>query len=560
MEVQDEGAPPVRVIYIGNEIPVQEGPIYIIPDLIGSEENIEENEIDTDRSSPVPSVVSDAPTEIIDEESSNDTTDVLKPAEAKEEETSKKRTHSDVENDDDDDGTLCPICYDNWTNAGEHRLCSLRCGHLFGLSCVTRWLDSQRKKTCPTCKKHVSRNDIRHIYAKKVITVDTHVVEMLKKQLVDVNCEKVQLQMELTKSKCKESLLMQEISSLKQQVTELTSKNVSYGSQKNKSQTSSCVKLYKDKSLEISSGCRVFDANSRLNIIAVSSKSPNALFAGFGIRKVVISDYKLAMFLPLHTDAIRDVAFHPENNGLLTASLDKSCKFVDCTTNSTAVSVACGIELWSCCWDCINGNVFYAGTRQGSILKYDLRQPNNYVSIKHVPGDMSPVVSVASLSREGSSAVISCKLSSLWFFDGNDEDTIVQLPIEGPFISMRCEPLTKQVLVSSRPNTNFPYTRHTLFTVDKSLQCNTVHTFRVDSKPNFLSRSCFVMHQNDYIAAHNEKDKCVVLWSINTGSKVTSVPAYDPVLDLCSFKLNDQRFLVSLTEKKMDFFKFTEDS
>lgn len=553
MEVHDEGAPPVRVIYIEstNAIPVQEGPIYIIPDVIRGEGNIEDNDADTAPPSPVPSVISDATTETIDEES-NDPPEAMKPAE---EEPSKKRSYSDVEKDedDDDDGRLCPICYDNWTNAGEHRLCSLRCGHLFGLSCVTRWLDSQRKKTCPSCKKHVSRNDIRYIYAKKVITVDTHVVELLKKQLVDVNCEKVQLQMELTKSKCRESLLMQEVASLKQQIMEFSAKNVP---QKIKSMPSNTVKLYKDKSLEISSGCRVFDANTRLNTIAVSSKSPNALFAGFGIRKVTISDYKLATFLPLHSDAIRDVAFHPENNGLLTASLDKFCKFVDCSTNSTAISIGCGIELWSCCWDSINENIFYVGTRQGSVLRYDLRQPSNYVSVYNVPGDMSPVVSVASFSKEGLSAVISCKLNSLWAFSGN-EDTPMQLPVDGPFISMRCEPLTKQVLVSSRPNSNFPYTRHTLFTVDKSSQCNIVHTFRVDSKPNFLTRSCFIMHKNDYVAAHSEKDKCVVLWSINTGSKVTSAPAYDPVLDLCSFKINDEQFLISLTEKKMDFFKFT---
>lgn len=171
MEVQDEGAPPVRVIYIGNanEIPVQEAPIYIIPDAVADEEdeddnNDADNDTVTASPSPAPSVVSEANTEIIDEESS----DVNAPEETKEgeekEQQSKKRPHSEGEDEDEDDGRLCPICYDNWTNAGEHRLCSLRCGHLFGLSCVTRWLDSQRKKSCPTCKKHVSRNDIRYVW------------------------------------------------------------------------------------------------------------------------------------------------------------------------------------------------------------------------------------------------------------------------------------------------------------------------------------------------------------------------------------------------------------
>lgn len=574
MEVQEDNDPQqVQNAYTGagedaNEVIVRdehgyEQSYYIIPDVdIEVVRNFEDNE--DDPLSPVSSVVSELTTDNNEENSNQLPNSDIVPDEQPNK--ANKRSHSDVEDtyddDDDDDGKLCPICYDNWTNVGPHRLCSLKCGHLFGLSCLTRWLDTQRRKTCPSCKKHVSRNDIRYIYAKKVIAVDTQIVETLKKQIVDINCEKLQLQTELNKLKCRESLLMQEVDNLKKHIAGLNTRKATVDSNVLKAypQRSNAVKLYKDKSLDLSTGCRVFDVNVRLNTIAVSSKSNNALFAGYGIRKVTISDYKLTTFLPLHSDAIRDVAFHPENNCLLTASLDKSCKYIDCSTNSSAITVGCGVELWSCCWDCINTNIFYVGTRQGSIFKYDIRQTANYVSVYNVPGDMSPVVSVSS---SGISSLLSCKLSSLWHFNQNDNNTATQLPIDGPFISMRCEAITKQILVSSRPSVNFPYTRHTLFNIDKSAQCNITHTFSVDSKPNFMSRSCFIMNNsNDYIAAHSEKDKCVILWSINTGNKVTTIPAYDPVLDLCSFKLliNDEHLLVSLTEKKLDFFKFTKSN
>ncbi|VDM64762.1 unnamed protein product [Angiostrongylus costaricensis] len=41
-------------------------------------------------------------------------------------------------NDDSctDDG--CSICYEDYTSAGEHRLASIKCGHFFGYSCITR--------------------------------------------------------------------------------------------------------------------------------------------------------------------------------------------------------------------------------------------------------------------------------------------------------------------------------------------------------------------------------------------------------------------------------------
>jgi hypothetical protein len=48
---------------------------------------------------------------------------------------------------EEDEGAQCTICLDPWSNSGEHRLCSLVCGHFFGKSCITTWL----KKTKTWC-------------------------------------------------------------------------------------------------------------------------------------------------------------------------------------------------------------------------------------------------------------------------------------------------------------------------------------------------------------------------------------------------------------------------
>lgn len=42
---------------------------------------------------------------------------------------------------DDDDGQTCSICLDTWEYKGEHRLVALKCGHLFGESCILRYFD-----------------------------------------------------------------------------------------------------------------------------------------------------------------------------------------------------------------------------------------------------------------------------------------------------------------------------------------------------------------------------------------------------------------------------------
>lgn len=52
--------------------------------------------------------------------------------------TPKRSQAGNIDMADEDDGLTCPICMDTWNFEGTHRLVSLKCGHLFGESCVRR--------------------------------------------------------------------------------------------------------------------------------------------------------------------------------------------------------------------------------------------------------------------------------------------------------------------------------------------------------------------------------------------------------------------------------------
>ncbi len=65
----------------------------------------------------------------------------------------------------------CPICFDEWTSGGEHRLVSLKCGHLFGESCIARWLQTSGK--CAQCNQANRLCDIRRLFAKSIKAADT---------------------------------------------------------------------------------------------------------------------------------------------------------------------------------------------------------------------------------------------------------------------------------------------------------------------------------------------------------------------------------------------------
>ncbi|XP_024361431.1 uncharacterized protein [Physcomitrium patens] len=74
----------------------------------------------------------------------------------------------------DSEGTTCPICMEPWTSTGNHRICSLACGHLFGKSCIKRWLKLTGKKQgkCPHCNKRARIEDLRTLYVPRLAVMD----------------------------------------------------------------------------------------------------------------------------------------------------------------------------------------------------------------------------------------------------------------------------------------------------------------------------------------------------------------------------------------------------
>ena len=53
---------------------------------------------------------------------------------------------------------------------GMHRIVSLKCGHLFGMSCLQRCLKA--RKHCPQCNEPAKKRDIRPIFCSKILAKD----------------------------------------------------------------------------------------------------------------------------------------------------------------------------------------------------------------------------------------------------------------------------------------------------------------------------------------------------------------------------------------------------
>ncbi|KAL5981801.1 hypothetical protein ACLOJK_015866 [Asimina triloba] len=93
---------------------------------------------------------------------------------------------------DEPDTFTCSICMEPWTSVGPHRTCCLPCGHVYGRSCIDRWIrQGGSESKCPQCNKKCKLSEVRNLYAPRVVVVD----EDLQKELVSLRSENELLKM-----------------------------------------------------------------------------------------------------------------------------------------------------------------------------------------------------------------------------------------------------------------------------------------------------------------------------------------------------------------------------
>ncbi|XP_008549760.1 E3 ubiquitin-protein ligase RFWD3 [Microplitis demolitor] len=477
------------------------------------------------------------------------------------------------EDEDNDTGRLCPICMDYWSNSGDHRLCSLRCGHLFGYSCVHKWLTvacTSGNRRCPQCNKKATQKDIRVIYATSVSVIDTVEIDMLKKQLLEVNAEKNRIELELSNSQLRQRSYLDQIANLQKRIVELERQKSDMSIRINESMSSVAKKFHLDHTVDIckEGGCRVLAYNPWYGCLAVSQLSRSALFTGYGVKKILTDKFQAMPLFMLHTQQIRDIAFHPvQQSLLLSISFDRTAKLMDVQNNVTVHGYPIDSQGWSCCWSGDNPNIFHAGTQKGSIVQFDIRQTSGAVDTIESPGDRSPVVSLSTVPPNSSTGLIrggfiATRLNTCFAYEPwNNVYVPKQMFLEGPFMSIRYDEKNHHALVSSRPNSRQPQSRHLVLSLEagneNSVVCNIVHTFHAGNSQKLMSRPCHVNLQDDtLVAAHQENTRSIPLWSIGTGKQLHSIQAHDPALDLVSFATNDKTFLASLSEKKLRLYNY----
>ncbi|NXA90643.1 RFWD3 ligase, partial [Melanocharis versteri] len=495
---------------------------------------------------------------------------------------------------DEEEGDTCAICFEQWTNAGDHRLSALRCGHLFGYTCIERWLKGQAGK-CPQCNKKAKRSDIVILYARTLKALDTSEQERMRSSLEKEQMLRRQAELESAQSRLQLQVLTDECSKLRKQVQELkalvSQYNVSTSQQPGSSRTclpgslppsQSQRKYHLEKVFLVSQtgNCRVMAYCDSLSCLVVSQPSPQSTFIpGCGVKMMSLANLKSSQYIPIHSKQIRGLAFGTRADGLLlSAALDSTLKLTSLATNTVVQTYNAGRPVWSCCWCLDDTNYVYAGLVNGSIMIYDLRDTNSHVQELVPQKSRCPMVSLSYLPRMASASlpyggILAGTLEGACFWEQKAGNSYRphHLPLEpGGCIDLQTEVNTRHCLATYRPGKNNPCVRCVMMELtcsplteaseDVVCSSNPVQTFSAGPTCKLLTKNAIFQSPEDdgsvFVCAGDEASNSALLWDAGSGSLLQKLPADLPVLDICPLEVNQTHLLATLTEKMVNIYKW----
>uniref|UniRef100_A0A8C1UC43 RING-type E3 ubiquitin transferase n=1 Tax=Cyprinus carpio TaxID=7962 RepID=A0A8C1UC43_CYPCA len=486
---------------------------------------------------------------------------------------------------DEGEGETCSICFEPWTTAGDHRLAALRCGHLFGFICISRWLTGGGSK-CPQCNKPAKRGHIIFLYARKLKAVDNTEEVRLKSRLELEQGSRRMEQLEVAQCRQQMQLMADENVRLRKEVEELrrwkaqaafgSSQRASLSSSQRQDSSSGGHYVF-SKAVLVSQtgGSRVLSYCEPLGCLLASQPSPQAtLVPGFGVKKISTATLKPSQYVPIHSKQIRGLAFSRHQDSLLlSAALDNTLKLTSLMTNTVVQAYNTGRPVWSCCWCHDNNNYIYAGLANGSVLVYDTRDTSTHVQELAPLRSSCPVVSLSYIPRAASSTfpcggLIAGSLEGGCFWEHVEGTTYTPhiLPLEsGSCTDIQVEPDSRHCLVTYRPGRANPSLRCVLMELSRTPQtdscsCSPVQTFTAGSSCKLLTKNAVFKSPAGegatLVCAGDEATNSTMVWDAGTGALLQKMPADLPVLDLCPFGVNQSSFLASLTEKMLKVYKW----
>ncbi|KAI9184311.1 hypothetical protein H9P43_003364 [Blastocladiella emersonii ATCC 22665] len=283
-----------------------------------------------------------------------------------------------------EEAVQCPICTEPMTNSGAHRIASLACGHLFGRSCIERWLvphvRGERKK-CPSCNTTATHKQLRNIFATAVVAADTEQLTTLRREIDRQVGLRERAETEIASLKNTIGQMQDEIRNAELKIRAFEQREHRRALREHPDSDRFQTFAWTNQPPR-----RVAPSGTFRYIAPLSDSETLALSQQLGAdHNVLLYSVGLAQAFPVqvgHTKPIRALTASPAGRAMqfLTASADTT----GCLVNVHSMSVAMRFQLrsaaWSCCFDSTSDLRVWYGTADNAILGFDLRWPHQPVA------------------------------------------------------------------------------------------------------------------------------------------------------------------------------------
>ncbi|KAI0244862.1 hypothetical protein L0F63_000742 [Massospora cicadina] len=305
---------------------------------------------------------------------------------------------------EEDEETLCTICTDEWTSSGTHQVAALRCGHVFGKSCLELWHRSKTDKgqrgafaSCPNCSAPYKLRDIFPLYVRNIKALDISerecairlakdaqrdrdraAAELGRVKMLNVMCELQldQVRKELSEAKRKLSQLEEG----RHEVCETTGARAPGSANAVFTSAHHSHPLFEyDFSITIGDrdhSSRVMAYCASRNLILASKRFGAA---SYGLVTLNLRDIQLQKFYPVHHAMIRDIKIIERDAEVLalSASMDATLKLSSPYSSVVLASFQLPGPGWSCCFNETLPHMVYAGTMSGTVVEFNSAVPGN---------------------------------------------------------------------------------------------------------------------------------------------------------------------------------------
>lgn len=245
----------------------------------------------------------------------------------------------------------CTICLELCTSFGDHQICCLKCGHLFGYSCIYKWLDCKngsRSHNCPQCNSIAKKKDIRIVHCNGIIVKDNYDEETTYKQLHNLKCQVQTKDMKIHQLLSEEQRMKQKLAHYDEELRIMKDQLKIF---KKNQISSNCVVIedWKKFSLHKEYPAAIMEPYYFENNIIYSSQ--NVIMSIDVERSVLKQKYNI------HSNIVKDVRLnYSQPSTMLSVGLDKNINLTDLRSTTKIKKVSSSSKLWSCYWSNIDFN------------------------------------------------------------------------------------------------------------------------------------------------------------------------------------------------------------